>query len=141
MSERIVFWQNSEFNVQYQYRDPNNPDSSELENIQGLHQVTPYGMMLFSLATCTAQVVLSFAVHHGIDLESVKMDLLYEKNFQDDCESCLEEKILPEAITGTIAFSGKISEAEKTKLLKVSRQCPIENILEQGIPIRIRLAE
>lgn len=141
MSERIVFWQNSEFNVQYQYRDPTQPDSSNLHTIQGLHQVTPYGMMLFSLASCTAQVVLSFSEHHGIALESVKMDLSYEKDFQEDCENCPEEEIHPEAITGTIAFIGKISDAEKTKLLKISRQCPIENILEKGIPIKIQMVK
>jgi len=139
MSERIIFWQNSEFNVEYQYRDPENPESRDLPHVQGLHQVTPYGLMLFSLASCTAQVVLSYAKHHNLRLESVRIDLSYEKNFKDDCEDCLEERILPEAITGTIDFIGKLNSDERQKLLKISRRCPIENIFEKGIPIQIQL--
>jgi putative redox protein len=141
MSERVIFWQNSEFNVEYQYRDPGNPETDELPYVQGLHQVTPYGLMLFSLASCTAQVVLGYAGHHNVNLDSVRLDLSYEKNFQDDCDDCLEEKILPETITGTIDFIGKISSDEKQKLLNISKRCPIENILKEGIPIRIKLME
>lgn len=110
-----------------------------MHEVQGLHQVTPYGLMLFSLASCTAQVVLSYAANHKVNLDAVSLDLTYQKNFQVDCETCLEERILPEAIAGKIDFIGNLDLDEKRKLLNISRRCPIENIFEKGIAIRIQL--
>lgn len=139
MTEKIHFWQNKDYQVQFQAADPRQPDSQEMNPVQGLHEITPYGMMLFSLAGCTAQVVLSYASHHGIDLDAVEIDLIYERDYQEDCENCEEIDRYQEHITGEISFSGDLDQDQRRKLLRISRQCPIEKMFTEGIPITIQL--
>ena len=139
MTEKIHFWQNKDFQVQFQAADPRQPESGEMNPVQGLHEITPYGMMLFSLAGCTAQVVLSYASHHGIDLDAVEMELTYERDHQKDCENCEEIDRYREHITGDIRFNGDLDQEQRQKLLRISRQCPIEKMFAEGIPITIQL--
>jgi len=141
MAERIRLWQNEDYQVEFQAQDPHQPDSEGLTSVQGLHEITPYTMMLFSLAGCTAQVVLGFAAHHDIGLEEVEVVLEYERDYQEDCDNCEEIDKYQEQITGKIEFIGELSENDRKKLLRISRQCPIEKMYEQGIPIAIELAE
>lgn len=141
MAERIRLRQNSEYQVEFQAADPHHPDSSDLIPVQGLHEITPYTMMLFSLAGCTAQVVLGYSTHHEINLDEVEVNLIYERDYQQDCENCEEIDKYQEHIIGDIKFLGDLSSREREKLLRVSRQCPIEKMFEQGIPISIELQE
>lgn len=139
MSEKIRLTQNQDNQVEFLAADPRQPDSEELVAVHGLHEITPYTMMLFSLGGCTAQVVLGYAGHHQIDLEEVEIELAYQRDYQDDCENCETIEKYQEAIQGTIRFRGELSDNQKQKLLRVSRQCPIEKMYEKGIPIRITL--
>ena len=141
MTERIQFFQDRSYQVEFQYGDPREPEVGELEPVHGLHEVTPYGMMLFSLASCTAQVVLGYSSHHHLDLEEVEIRLVYERDYQQDCEDCEEIDEFQERIRGKIEFRGQLSAEEKEKLLRISRQCPIEKIFEEGISIAIEAGE
>lgn len=136
MSEKIVVRQNKHYQVEFWASDPREPKSDEVEQISGLHEVTPYGMMLLSIATCTAQVVLSFAQHHGLNLEEVTLELEYHRDFQQDCDDCEEIEQYEEHITEQIRFSGDLSDKDKEKLFIVSHHCPIQKIFKQGIEIK-----
>lgn len=135
MSERIVFKQNDQFQVEYYASDPRQPDNDDVQPVQGLHEVTPYGMMLFSLSSCTAQVVLSYAEHHQIPLREVELDVSYERVFSEDCDHCEEIDRYQEKIREMITFRGEISQPQKEKLFRIAHQCPIQKMFEDGIEI------
>jgi putative redox protein len=139
MTEKIIVRQNKSFEVGFWAVDPNQPDSDDYQPVQGLHEVTPYGMMLVSLATCTAQVVLSYAQHHGVNLDEVEFRLQYERFYQEDCENCENINQYGEKIHKAITFLGDLTEVEKMKLFRIAHQCPIEKIFKQGIEINSEL--
>lgn len=141
MSEKIRLTQNQDYEVEFLAADPHQPDAEELAAVHGLHEITPYTMMLFSLAGCTAQVALGYAAHHEIDLEEVEIELAYQRDYQEDCENCEEIEKYQEEIEGEILFKGELSENQRQKLLQIARQCPIEKMYEHGIPIQITLPE
>lgn len=138
MTEKIIIRQNKRYAIEFWAVDPNQPESSDYERVSGLHEVTPYGMMLFSLAGCTAQVVLSYAAHHGISLEEVEIRAVYERSFVEDCVDCENINRYEEKITEEIAFFGELKEDEPAKLFKIAHQCPIEKMYKQGVPIDVK---
>jgi len=135
MSERIVFRQDRNYQVEFQASDPREPDDDQVASVSGLHEVTPYGMMLFSLASCTAQVVLTYAEHHQIPLQEVELDLRYMRIFEEDCENCENIDRYREEIHERIEFFGNLSEGERKKLFRIAHQCPIHKMFEDGIDI------
>jgi uncharacterized OsmC-like protein len=139
LSERIIFRQDKEFKAGFWAADPARPESKEYRPIQGLHQVTPYGMLLISLAACTAQVVLIYAQHHGIKLDEVEFRMSYDRVYQEDCEDCENIDKYEEKVGEQIAFSGDLTEEEKQKLFQIAHYCPIEKILTQGIEVESSL--
>lgn len=139
MSERIVFKQNDQFQVEHYASDPREPDSDEVHPVQGLHEVTPYGMMLFSLAACTAQVVMSYAEHHQVPLREVEFDVSYDRVFEEDCDNCEDIDRYREKIVETMEFAGDLTDEEEQKLFRIAHQCPIEKMYKEGINIESEL--
>ena len=141
MSEKIIVRQDNQYRIEFEAVDPNQPDAEDFRPVQGLHEITPYGMMLASLATCTAQVVLSYANHHGLDLEEVEFRVAYDRSYQDDCDDCENIDDFDDIITEEIRFRGNLSEKEREKLFKIAHQCPIEKIFREGIKIQSELKQ
>lgn len=139
MAERVVFRQDKSYHVEFLASDPRTPEDWEVSPVQGLHEVTPYGMMLFSLASCTTQVVLTYAKNHGVDLDEVEIDVIYQREFKEDCENCQGIERYEEHIEEQIVFSGDLSEGEREKLLYIAHQCPIQKMYEDGIEIKSEL--
>jgi hypothetical protein len=46
--------------------DPGEPGSGKPRLVQNIHELTPYGMVLAGLGTCTAFVVNTYAEHHSL---------------------------------------------------------------------------
>jgi uncharacterized OsmC-like protein len=113
-------------------------DQQVMNPVVGLHELTPYGMLLAGLLSCTAIVVHTFAQNHGIKLKEVELEADYERDFQEDCLNCETIQVYPEAIVETLKFRGELSEQERQKLHRASKQCPIHKILEGEIPILSR---
>jgi len=141
MSEKIIVRQNKDYQVEFEAVDPHQPDSEDFQPVHGLHEITPYGMMLVSLATCTAQVVLSYANHHGLKLEQVEFRMEYDRVYQEDCDNCQHINQYHEIITEQITFQGDLSSQEREKLFKIAHQCPIEKIFRNGIEIKSELKQ
>lgn len=137
MAEKIIIRQNKYYEIEFWAVDPNLPGSDDYQRVGGLHEVTPNGMMLFSLAGCTAQVVLSYAAHHGISLEEVEINAIYERNYKQDCDDCENINRYEEKITQRIGFFGNLDQDEKMKLFKIAHQCPIEKMFKQGVRIDV----
>ena len=108
-------------------------DHRQLNPIHAIHELTPYGMMLASLGSCTAILLLSYARNHRVHLRQVEVRASYARVFADDCEDCQEIGEYREKIEAEVGFSGDLTEAERSKLFAISRHCPIHKILHDGI--------
>ena len=84
MAERMIVKQDSQFRTVFKTADPEDIHSDEFEVVEGIHQLTPYGMLLSSIASCTALVLYTFAQNHEIPLEDVEIQISYDRVFRDD---------------------------------------------------------
>jgi uncharacterized OsmC-like protein len=103
--------------------------------VDHIHQLTPYGMMLASLGSCTAMVVNTYAQNHDYPLEEVGIQLKYERAFKEDCENCTRIEQYEETIYEEIHFFGALSEEQHSRLAHVAHLCPIYKMFESGIDI------
>ncbi|MEJ2597997.1 MAG: OsmC family protein [Anaerolineales bacterium] len=141
MAEKVIVIQNDRFETGFWAVDPNQPESVDFEPVEHLHQLTPYGMLLASVASCTAQVVHSYAHHHDIALDEVELHEAYQRNYQEDSENSEGIDRYEECIEEQIAFIGDLTEDEGEKLFKIAHQCPIMKMVETGTEIKTELVE
>jgi uncharacterized OsmC-like protein len=141
MAERVIVKQDRQFRTQFMAADPEDIHSNVFETIDDIHQLTPYGMLLSSLASCTALVMNTYAQNHDIKLTEVEMHLSYQRVFREDCEDCEEEKEYNEEIAEHILLKGDLSEQEREKLLRIAHFCPIYKMMKEGITISSSLIE
>jgi uncharacterized OsmC-like protein len=133
--EKVIVRMNRDFQVEFSAVRPQD-ENGEFQPVSGLHELTPYGLMLTGLATCTAQVVLSYARNHGVALARVDLREEYARSFKDDCEDCEGIDRYDERIEEYIHFGGDLSGEEREKLFHIAHQCSIHKMYEAGIEIR-----
>ena len=141
MSERVVVRQDNQFRTLVLSADPEDIHSHTLEAVEDIHQLTPYGMLLSSLGSCTALVLHTYAQNHNIPLIEVEISLEYERVFREDCEDCDEASEYEEEIHEKLDLTGEISPAEREKLVRVAHYCPIYKMLLNGIRVSTQLAQ
>lgn len=141
MAERIIIRQDNQFRTLFFTADPEDPASSEFEVIENIHQLTPYGMLLSSLGSCTALVLHTYAQNHEIALKEVEIHLDYQRVFRDDCEDCDEEHEYTEEITERILLKGDLPAQIREKLLRAAHFCPVYKMMKEGIEIKTELIE
>jgi putative redox protein len=139
MSERIVVRQYSDFRIEFLAADPHHPESDELQPVGHIHALTPYGLLMASLAACTTIVLHTYAQNHDVALAEVEAHVRYERVFLEDCQNCQEIDRYQEQLQETLTFRGDLTEAERQKLFKIAHQCSIHKMLESGIEIRSEL--
>jgi putative redox protein len=140
-AERIVVHQNSEFETQILAPPPEAPESDHLHPVGEILQLTPYGMLLAGLGSCTAVVLHTYAQYHDVALREVELRLKYDRVFTEDCQNCEHIEAYTEQIEQEIALTGDLTPEERKRLLAISRQCPIHKMLAHGIEVQTRLAE
>lgn len=141
MAERIVVKLDRKFRAQFFTADPEDIHSNMFEPVENVHQLTPYGMLLTSLASCTAQVMHTYAMNHDMKLTEVEMQMTFQRVFRDDCEDCDESRNYKEEIEERILLIGDLSSVEREKLLRSAHYCPVYKILSTGIKVNSRLIE
>jgi uncharacterized OsmC-like protein len=141
MAERVIVKQDRQFRTQFSAADPEDIQSNVFEAVEDIHQLTPYGMLLGSLASCTALVMHTYAQNHDIKLREVELHMSYQRVFREDCEDCEEEKLYAEEIKDRILLVGDLSAAEREKLLQVAHYCPIYRMMKDGVAINSSLIE
>jgi putative redox protein len=139
MSEKVIVRQKKDFTTEFMASDPEAP-GSEPEPVKHLQDLSPYGMLLAGLGSCTALVLHTYARNHGIDLEEAELTLEYQRYYRDDCRDCEEITDYHEEITESLKLSGGLSGEEREKLHKVSRHCPIQKMIENGVGVLSELA-
>jgi uncharacterized OsmC-like protein len=135
MPERVVVYQDKSFRTQYQAADPHEDDSSVVEPVMHLHNLTPYGMLLASMGTCTAIVVNTYARNHDIPLSGVNIELTFDRVFADDCDDCDENTEYEEIIQEMLNFEGDLNSEQRKRLHKVAKACSVRRLLERGIRV------
>lgn len=133
--ERVIVRQNRNFETEFLAPDPRAAESQEPRPVGHLQELTPYGMLLAGLGSCTAVVLHTYARHHGLNLEEVELDLRYERVFREDCENCEEIGEYRERIRQDIRLKGDMKPGDREKLFRISRHCPIHKMFQSGIPV------
>ncbi len=141
MAERVIVKQDRLFRTTFMAADPEDISLDNFETVEDIHQLTPYGMLLSSLASCTALVLHTYAQNHEIALDEVEMHMFYQRVFRDDCEDCDDEQKYNEEIDQKILLSGDIGAADRLKLLQVAHYCPIHKIIKGGVNVKTSLME
>lgn len=135
MSEKLIVRQNANFEVGIWSVDPNQPETDNFKPVNHILELTPYGMMLAANATCTTQVVFSYAQHHEVNLSAMDILIEYHRHFREDCEDCEGIDRYEENIEEKISFRGDLTNQEKEKLFYIAHQCPIYKMYTNGIEI------
>ncbi len=141
MGERVIVRQNREYEIEVLAIDPHDPDAQELQPVDMIYQLTPYGLLLAGLGACTAVVLNTYADYHEVGLEGVELRLSYDRTFDEDCEHCQSIDDYQEQIGMQIVLAGDLTPAERKKLFAISKHCPIHKMLAQGIEVRTSLVE
>lgn len=140
MSEKVIVRQNKRFETEILAQDPHDPDAVSFDPVGAVHQLTPYGMLLSGLGSCTAIVLHTYAQYHDVNLDEVEITLSYDRVFAEDCENCEAIDEYTEQISEEINLIGDLAPAEKKKLHAISRHCPIHQMLLHGIEVHSHLA-
>lgn len=133
MTEKILIRLDHQFRLEVESLDPETGE--DFAPVYDITDLTPYGMLLAGLGSCTAMVVNTYADNHQIDLEAVELHLEYERVFDEDCENCENIDRYEEHIYERIEFFSDLSKEIEDKLLKIAHYCPIEKMMTQGIEI------
>jgi uncharacterized OsmC-like protein len=141
MGEKVIVRQKSNYDTEILGPDPNDPESQKLHSVRNIYDLTPYGMLLASLGSCTAVLLNSYAQNHGLDLHKVELTLGYERNFKKDCQNCEETEQYEEEINQEISFIGNLTGKEREKLFLISHHCPIHKMLKRGIKVNTQPAK
>ena len=141
MGEKVIVRQNNQFETEILALDPHDPAAHQFHPVEDIRHLTPYGMLLAGLGSCTAIVLHTYAQHHGVGLREVELRLQYDRIFADDCEECEEIEEYREQIETEIVLTGDLTPQDRKRLLAVSKHCPIHKILTGGIEVQSRLAE
>jgi putative redox protein len=141
MGESVIVRQNNQFETEILAQDPHNPDDQEFYPVSDAHQLTPYGMLLAGLGSCTAIVMHTYAQYHDVSLSEAELRLEYDRVFADDCKDCEGIEEYKEQIAMDIAVFGELTSADRRKLFVISKHCPIHKMLAHGIEVQSRLSE
>ncbi len=141
MAELIVVRQKSDFTTSFLAVDSEAPEGGAPQPVAHIHELTPYGMMLAGLATCTAMLLHSYAKNRRLPLDEVELTVAYRRDHRKDCRDCKPEESYEEGIQVDLRLIGGLQPEDREKMLAVSRHCPVEKILARGIAINTRLVE
>lgn len=135
MSEKIIIRQKKNYETSYQALGPEDAKAGKPRTVRNINELSPYGMVLAGLGTCTAFVVNTYAEHHGLNIDAVELTLEYQRSFKDDCAHCEEIDKYEDQIYMTVSIEGDLTPAERDKLYKISMHCPVHKMLKSGIKV------
>lgn len=96
---------------------------------------SPYEYLSAALASCTTITVQMYAKRKEWDLTHIQVDVDYDKKHALDCENCEDKTAKIDTFSKNITFSGNLTEEQITRLLNISKKCPVHKTLENKIQI------
>lgn len=101
--------------------------------------MTPYGFLAAGLGACTSMTIRMYARHKGLKLDHVSVDVTHDKVHAQDAGTSGDTKI--DTFKRKIRLEGKLSEAERKRLLQIANKCPVHRTLERGAAVDTVLDE
>jgi uncharacterized OsmC-like protein len=128
MTEKVIVRQNARYEASILATPLEGPDTDEYHPVEHILQLTPFGMLLASLGTCTTILLHSYAQNRNMQLDEVEIRLHYEE--VSDPGDRYEEDIHE-----TILLAGDLQQEERDRLFHISRQCAIHRLIEKGVAV------
>ena len=100
---------------------------------------SPYELLLMALGACTSMTINLYATRKKWTLDQVVVRLRHERTYPDDCVNCEDPKSKIDRIWCSIELIGALDEAQRTRLIEISKQCPVHRTLTNKIEIRTDL--
>ena len=142
MTEAVIVQQNKDFEIAFWVlRENDEEEEPAFHPVEHMYDLSPYTMLLTSLASCTSILLHTYAQHHELGLEEVELRLQYGRVFDEDCENCEDIDRYEEQIEEVFAFTGDLSAEDKKRLFQVAKQCPIYKMLHDGVQVKSWLAD
>lgn len=96
----------------------------------------PYELLLGSLASCVALTLRLYANHKQLELESVEVELAFDRIHAADCERCDERSDgRVETIDSKVTIRGRFDASQRERLTQIAARCPVHKTLAQGMQI------
>jgi putative redox protein len=105
----------------------------ELHPVSAIHELSPYGLLLASLAECTAILLHAYAQNHKVPLLKVELRMTYARVFAADCQDCEKSQAYTERIDAEVGLVGDLPTTVRNKLFLIAKHCPVHKILHNGI--------
>ncbi|MFQ5488018.1 MAG: alpha/beta fold hydrolase [Gammaproteobacteria bacterium] len=97
----------------------------------------PYELLTASLGACTAITLRMYADRKQWPLEAVQIVLRHA----DDCRDCGQAHNAVDRIERDIRLHGRLTAAQRQRLLEIADRCPVHRSLQERILIETRLLD
>ncbi len=109
MSEKVIIRQKKNYETSIMALNPDELRSGIARLVHSIHELTPYGMVIAGLGTCTAFVVNTYAEHHNLDVNAVELKLEDRRTLKDDCVHCEEIDKYEDQIHMFVSYEGNLT--------------------------------
>ena len=99
----------------------------------------PYELLLMALGSCTSMTINLYAARKKWPLEQVVVRLQHSRVHAEDCVDCEDPKSKIDRIWCSIQLAGELDDAQRNRLIEISKQCPVHRTLTNKIDIRTEL--
>jgi putative redox protein len=96
----------------------------------------PYELLLMALGSCTSMTVHLYAARKKWPLEQVVVRLRHAKVHAEDCADCEKPTAKIDRIDKSLEFIGPLDAAQRSRLVEIADQCPVNRTLTSKIDIR-----
>jgi putative redox protein len=100
----------------------------------------PYELLLAALGACTSMTMRMYATRKNLNLDNIEVTMKHDHIHVEDCSDCDSKTGLVDKIEKTIKLEGKLTDAERQRLLEIADMCPVHKTLHNEIQIKSQLA-
>jgi len=107
---------------------------------------SPYDLLSFSLAACTAMTLKMYANRKGWDLQKVEVHIDHNKDYIAACEDCQQDggakpKNKADVFTRQLNIIGTLDQQQLERLIEIADRCPVHRSLHGQVVVKTELIE
>lgn len=100
---------------------------------------TPYEYLGAALASCTSMTLRMYADRKQLPLDAVTTTVTHDRVHASDCENCEHTEGRIDVLDRTIALTGDLDDAQRSKLADIADRCPVHRTLEGQLEVHTQL--